>query len=81
MPDTLSQLGKLAAASQTLRKVASEKKAFVGSALRAAGSAVGAAGTLAAKHPMKTLAAVSTAGAAKSDFKKNMVGFKTPGDM
>ena len=70
----LERLGKLASAAQTLRKVA-----FVGAALRGAGSLVGAAGSVALNHPLKTMATVSTAGAAKSDFKKNMAGFKATG--
>lgn len=79
MSETLTRLTKLAAVSQSLRKVAFEKKALVGAALRGAGAVVGTAGSLALQHPIKTMAAVSTAGAAKNDFKKNMAAFKTPG--
>lgn len=79
MSDTLSRLAKLASASHSLRKVAFEKRALLGAALRGAGAVVGGAGSVALNHPLKTMAAVSTAGATKTDFKKNMAGFKNPG--
>lgn len=74
MPATLAQLVKLANAARTLRK-----EAFVGAALRGAGAVVGGGASLALNHPLKTMAAVSSASAVKSDYKKNMAGFKSPG--